>query len=71
MCIVEIDTFSNTGPHNFLMCPVELNMATISGTTHIKTIFSFCEGTGSVPLVMHSATVKIMSRNSITFYTFL
>jgi len=27
------------------MCSVDLNMATISGTTHIKTIFNFWPGT--------------------------
>jgi glucuronate isomerase len=28
------------------MCSVDLNMGTISGTTHTKTIFSFWLGTG-------------------------
>jgi len=30
----------------FLMCPVYLNMGTISGMTHIKMIFSFLPGIG-------------------------
>jgi hypothetical protein len=30
----------------FIICSVDLNMATISGKTHIKTIFSFSQGTG-------------------------
>jgi hypothetical protein len=29
----------------FLLCPADLSMGTISGTTHIKTIFSFSPGT--------------------------
>jgi hypothetical protein len=29
------------------MCSAHLNMGTISGTTHIKTIFSFSSGTGN------------------------
>jgi hypothetical protein len=30
----------------FLMCSVHLNVVTTSGTTHIKTLFSFSPGTG-------------------------
>jgi hypothetical protein len=37
-CIGEVDTFSNTGTQRVSFVPLDLNMDTISGTTHIKMI---------------------------------
>jgi hypothetical protein len=45
-CIGEIGTFSNTGPHKVPYVLSRARYSTISGTTHIKTIFSFSPGTG-------------------------
>jgi len=42
----EINTFPNTVPHKVLTCSTDLNRDTISGTTHMKTLFSFAPGTG-------------------------
>jgi hypothetical protein len=49
------------------MCSVDLNMGTISGTTHIKTIVSFWPDI-DILFVTHSAA--LLSRNSFTFCTF-
>jgi len=38
--------FQTLDPTKFLMCSADLNMGTISGTTRIKTIFSFWTGIG-------------------------
>jgi hypothetical protein len=45
-CIREIKHFQTVDLTKFLMCSVYPNMGTISGTTHIQTIFSFSPGTG-------------------------
>jgi hypothetical protein len=44
-CIWKIDTFSNIGAHEVSYVLSDLNTATFSGTTHIKTIFNFSPGT--------------------------
>jgi hypothetical protein len=40
-CIRDIDNEQTPDITDFLICSVHLNMGIISGTTHIKTIFSF------------------------------
>jgi len=44
-CIAEIDMFQALDVTKFLMCSVDLDMGTSSGTTHIQTIFSIWTGT--------------------------
>jgi hypothetical protein len=57
-CIAEMDTFSNSGPHKVPYVLSRSQYGTFSGKTHIKTIFSFWTGTGSVSLVTHSAALR-------------
>jgi len=47
-------------PTTFLICSIDLNMGTISGTAYIKTIFSFLPGIG-ISLVTYSAALTILS----------
>jgi hypothetical protein len=61
-CIRDFGTFTNTGPHEVPYVLSRPQYDTISGTTHIKTIFSFWTGTGTA--------LTILSRNSFTFCTF-
>jgi len=45
-CLGELDIFSDTGPHKVPYVLSRCQYGIISGTTHIKTIFSFSPDTG-------------------------
>jgi hypothetical protein len=42
------------------ICSVDLNMGTISGTTHIKMVLSFSPCLGCISLVKHSVALTIL-----------
>jgi hypothetical protein len=54
-CIGEIDILTNTGPHTVSYVLRRSQYGTISGTTHIKTIFSFSPGMESTSYFLGNA----------------